>query len=167
MIISNDTSKIVKQLLVNGKSHDVTIRSADTLLQTLRSELGLTGAKRACENGDCGACTVLVNGKPQHSCLSLAIETVDQSITTIEGLMDSPVQKAFIEQWAIQCGYCTPGYIVNVHALMEHNPHADDETIEEWLQSNLCRCTGYHEIKEAIQSVLRTKKDHPSTDEDQ
>lgn len=155
MMISNGTSKTVIKLHVNGGSHDVMIRSADTLLQTLREQLGLTGAKQACQNGDCGACTVLVNGEPTHSCLSLSIETVNQPITTIEGLKDSPIQKEFVEKWAIQCGFCTPGFILNCHALANKHPNADDATIEEWMQSNLCRCTGYQEIKEAVKSVLQ------------
>ena len=159
MIISNGTSKTVIQLHVNGEIREATIRSADTLLHTLRNELGLTGAKRACENGDCGACTVLVNEEPMHSCLSLAIETTDQSITTIEGIMDSPVQKVFIEKWAIQCGFCTPGFILNCHSLANKHPNAGDDVIEEWMQSNLCRCTGYQEIREAVKTVLQMKKD--------
>ncbi len=163
MINSIDTSKTIIQLFVNGETHEAVIRSADTLLHTLREQLGLTGAKKACENGDCGACTVLVNGEPMHSCLSLSVEAVNESITTIEGLLNSPVQQAFIEKWAIQCGYCTPGFIVNAHALIETHPDADDETIEEWLQSNLCRCTGYQEIKEAVKAALLEKKNLPST----
>ncbi|HJF34279.1 MAG TPA: (2Fe-2S)-binding protein [Sporosarcina psychrophila] len=163
MIISTDKSKTIIQLHVNGQTHDAVIRSADTLLHTLREQLGLTGAKQACENGDCGACTVLVNGNPMHSCLSLSIETVNESITTIEGLLNSPVQKAFVEKWAIQCGYCTPGFIVNAHALVENHPDADDEMIDEWLRSNLCRCTGYQEIKEAVKAALLEKKNLPST----
>ncbi|KXH81742.1 (2Fe-2S)-binding protein [Sporosarcina sp. HYO08] len=159
MIVSNATDKTVKKLLINGQSHDVVIRSADLLLDTLRSQLGLTGAKPGCGNGDCGACAVVVDGKPMHSCLSLTIEAVGKSITTIEGLQDSPIQKAFIENWAIQCGYCTPGFIMNCYALSETYPDADDETIEEWMQSNLCRCTGYQEIKEAVKTILQIKKD--------
>lgn len=163
MINSIDTTKTIIKLLVNGETHDAVIRSADTLLHTLREQLGLTGAKKACENGDCGACTVLVNGEPMHSCLSLSVEAVNEPIITIEGLLDSPVQKAFIEKWAIQCGYCTSGFIVNAHALIEKHPDAEDETIEEWLQSNLCRCTGYQEIKEAVKAALLEKKNLPST----
>lgn len=156
MMISNDTSKAFIHLYVNGETREAVVRSADTLLHTLREELGLTGAKRACGDGDCGACTVLVNGEPTHSCLSLAIETVNQPITTIEGLPNnSPIQQAFVEMFAIQCGYCTPGFILNCHALLTTHPDADDEMIEEWLQSNLCRCTGYQEIKEAVKSVLQ------------
>jgi carbon-monoxide dehydrogenase small subunit len=163
VINSIDTSKTIIQLFVNGETHEAVIRSADTLLHTLREQLGLTGAKKACENGDCGACTVLVNGEPMHSCLFLSVEAVNEPITTIEGLLGSSVQKAFIEKWAIQCGYCTSGFIVNAHALIETHPDADDETIEEWLQSNLCRCTGYQEIKEAVKAALLEKKNLPST----
>ena len=154
MIRSNTEKYTIVPLLVNGKTHDIMIRSADTLLHALRNQIGLTGAKLACGNGDCGACTVLVNGKPTHSCLMLAIEAVSDEVTTIEGLRHSPLQQAFVENWAIQCGYCTPGFIVNCHALVKEHPDADDRTIEEWLQSNLCRCTGYDEIKTAIKSVL-------------
>ena len=157
MIISNSKYMIVP-LLVNGSLQQIMIRSADTLLCTLRSQLGLTGAKQACGNGDCGACTVLVDGKPMHSCLLLTIETLDRGITTIEGLMHSPVRKAFVDCFAIQCGYCTPGFIVNGHALVTEHPNANDEQIEVWLQSNLCRCTGYQEIKDAIKSVLVANK---------
>ena len=158
MITTNGTSRALIDLHVNGETHEAVVRSADTLLHTLREQLGLTGVKRACGDGDCGACTVLVNGEPTHSCLSLAIETVNQPITTIEGLKDSPVQKAFVDMWAIQCGFCTPGFILNCHALMTNHPDADDDTIEEWLQSNICRCTGYAEIKDAIKSVLANEQ---------
>ncbi|MNW46706.1 Nicotinate dehydrogenase small FeS subunit [compost metagenome] len=154
MTTSGLSKKVIK-LHVNGESHEVMIRSADTLLYTLREQLGLHGAKRACENGDCGACTVLVNGEPIHACLSLSVESTQASITTIEGLTDSPVPDAFVKHWAIQCGYCTPGFIVNCHALASHNPKADDDAIEEWMQSNLCRCTGYQEIKEAVKAALQ------------
>lgn len=159
MIISNEPSKALIHLHVNGETREAVVRSADTLLHTLREELGLTGAKQACGDGDCGACTVLINGEPTHACLSLAIETVNQPITTIEGLpSNSPLQQAFVEKFAIQCGYCTPGFILNCHALIETHPDADDEIIEEWLQSNLCRCTGYQEIKEAVKSVLQMEE---------
>jgi len=154
-VITNGISKSVITLNVNGESHDVMIRSADTLLYTLREQLGLSGAKRACENGDCGACTVLINGDPMHACLSLSIENIDASIETIEGLNHSPAQQAFVEKWAIQCGYCTPGFILNCHALANSDPEADDAVIEEWMQSNLCRCTGYQEIKEAVKATLQ------------
>src|SRR5690606_35789394 len=112
----------------------VLIRPADTLLYTLREKLGLTGAKEACGNGDCGACTVLLNGKPHHACLTLTIEAVQKEITTIEGLQHSPMRQAFVDHWAIQCGYCTPGFIVNAHALVTTHSDPDDSTVEEWLQ---------------------------------
>lgn len=158
-MISNGLSKTVVKLNVNGENRDVTIRSADTLLHALREQLGLTGAKRACENGDCGACTVLINGEPMHSCLSLAIETINLPITTIESLIGSPIQRIFVEKWAIQCGFCTPGIILNCHALANKHPNADDDVIEEWMQSNLCRCTGYQEIKEAVKATLQVEKE--------
>ncbi|MDR7000647.1 2Fe-2S iron-sulfur cluster-binding protein [Neobacillus niacini] len=154
-MISNSTSKTVIKLNINGETHEVMVRSADTLLWILREQLGLTAAKRACENGDCGACTVLVNREPTHSCLSLAIETINQPITTAESLIGSPIQNQFVDKWAIQCGYCTPGFILNCHALATKHPEADDEVIEEWMRSNLCRCTGYQEIKEAVKAVLQ------------
>lgn len=159
MSLMNKKEKNILPLLVNGETKAVTIRSADTLLNTLRDELGLTGAKRACQNGDCGACTVLIDGKPSHSCLSLTIETANTFITTIEGLAHSPMQAAFVDEWAIQCGYCTPGFIVNSHALVTAHPNADDPLIEEWLQSNICRCTGYDEIKTAVKKVLKTSSE--------
>lgn len=157
-MISNGIGKTVISLHVNGDSHEVMIRSADTLLYTLREQLGLKGAKDGCGNGDCGACTVLVNGEPIHSCLTLAIENIQNQITTIEGLLDSPIQKTFIDKWAIQCGFCTPGFILNCCALAEKFPNANDTVIEEWMQSNLCRCTGYQEIKDAVKEVLAQKK---------
>lgn len=131
-----------------------TFRPADTLLYVLRSQLGLTGAKPGCLNGDCGACTINVDDMPMKSCLMLAIEVVGKKMTTIEGLDGTPIQKAFVEKFAFQCGYCTPGFIMNCHALLKQHPDATDEMIKEWLESNICRCTGYQEIAEAVKSVL-------------
>jgi aerobic carbon-monoxide dehydrogenase small subunit len=161
-MIANGTSKKVIDLHINGEIREVVVRSADTLLYTLREQLGLTGAKHACQNGDCGACTVLVDGEPIHSCLSLAIETVDKQIMTIEGLKDSPIPHIFVEKWAIQCGYCTPGFILNTHALAQKHPHAGDDLIEEWMRSNLCRCTGYQEIKDAVKAALNMPQQPPT-----
>ncbi|MBP1934909.1 (2Fe-2S)-binding protein [Ammoniphilus resinae] len=141
-------------LNINGEEKSVYIRNADTLLTALREQLGLTGAKPGCENGDCGACTVIIEGMPQKSCIMLAVEGIGKQITTIEGLNNTPIQQAFLEKWAFQCGYCTSGFIMNCHALMEKHPDAEDVVVENWLQSNICRCTSYQEIKEAIHSVL-------------
>lgn len=145
------------ELRVNGESRQAVVRPSDTLLHALRNELGLTGAKPGCENGDCGACTVLVNGWPIKSCLMLAVEAVGSEITTVEGLEDAPVQKAFVEQWAFQCGYCTSGFLMVCHGLANIHSDASDDVIQEWLQSNLCRCTGYEEIQQAIRSVMGAK----------
>ncbi|WP_409348150.1 (2Fe-2S)-binding protein [Paenibacillus gyeongsangnamensis] len=142
------------ELLVNGKRRRVRVRSADTLLRVLREQLGLTGAKAGCENGDCGACTVLVDSRPIKSCLMLGVEAVGCSIRTVEGLRDAPIQKAFAENFAFQCGYCTPGFIMLCHALSESRPQASEEVVVEWLQSNLCRCTSYQEIRAAVRSVI-------------
>ncbi|MGG4013478.1 (2Fe-2S)-binding protein [Bacillus smithii] len=146
--------QISATLDVNGEKRMATFRPADTLLYVLRSQLGLTGAKPGCLNGDCGACTINVDDMPMKSCLMLAIEAVGKKMTTIEGLDGTPIQKAFIEKFAFQCGYCTPGFIMNCHALLKQHPDATDEMIKEWLESNICRCTGYQEIAEAVKSVL-------------
>jgi len=143
-------------LNVNGEKKKVIVSPKDTLLRVLREKLGLTGAKPGCENGDCGACTILLDGKPVKSCLILAVEVEGHSITTIEGLRDTPIQKAFIEESAFQCGYCTPGFIMNCHAMLNTHPDADDKIIREWLSSNLCRCTGYEEIEKAVKCGIIT-----------
>ncbi|MEO2078408.1 MAG: (2Fe-2S)-binding protein [Bacillus sp. (in: firmicutes)] len=144
-------------LNINGENRMTTVRSADTLLYTLRGKLGMTGSKPGCLNGDCGACTVNIDGWPMKSCLMLAVEAVGKKVTTIEGLKGTPIQQAFIENFAFQCGYCTPGFIMNCHALITQHPHADDKTIKEWLESNICRCTSYFEIEKAVKSVLKNK----------
>lgn len=150
----NLAKKELIEISVNGEKKSVVARPADTLLHVLREQLGLSGAKPSCKNGDCGACTVLIDGLPIKSCLMLAVEAIGHEITTVEGLRDSPIQRAFVEKFAFQCGYCTSGFIMNCHALSVLQPQAKDETIREWLQSNLCRCTGYEEITEAIKSVM-------------
>ncbi|SHE36448.1 Aerobic-type carbon monoxide dehydrogenase, small subunit, CoxS/CutS family [Tissierella praeacuta DSM 18095] len=144
-------------LNINGEDRDVVAKPSDILLFTLRNELGLTGAKPGCENGDCGACTVLVDGWPIKSCLMLTVEAFGKQIITIEGLNNAPIQKAFVESFAFQCGYCTSGFLMVCHALSKIHPDADDSVIEEWLQSNLCRCTGYAEIEDAVKSILKDK----------
>ncbi|MFC3885747.1 (2Fe-2S)-binding protein [Bacillus songklensis] len=151
---SSDMIKLTVALNVNGEERIAAFRPADTLLYVLRELLGLTGAKPGCLNGDCGACTIIVDGRPMKSCIMLAIEGADKEITTIEGLKDAPIQQAFVDHFAFQCGYCTPGFIMNCHALVHHHPNADDNTIKEWLESNICRCTSYKEIEDAVKAVL-------------
>lgn len=144
-------------LLVNGEEHVVDVEPYWTLLEVLRRELGLTGTKRGCDSGDCGACTVLIDGKAINSCLVLAIAAQGRSIVTIEGLAANgqlhPLQRAFIEHGAIQCGYCTPGMIVSAKALLDENPHPTEDEIRYGIAGNLCRCTGYAKIVEAISAV--------------
>lgn len=139
---------------INGEKITSAVRPADTLLYVLRNEMGLLGTKNACENGDCGTCTVLMDGWPVKSCILLAVEAVGHNIITIEGIKDTPIQSAFMEKFAYQCGYCTPGFIVVCHSLLNKHPDADDDTIKEWLESNICRCTGYEEIKQAVKKVI-------------
>lgn len=140
---------------INDEIRSVISRPADTLLYVLREKLALTGAKNSCGNGDCDSCTVLVDGWPIKSCLILAVEAVGHKVTTIEGLKDTPIQQAFLDNWALQCGFCTPGFIMNCHALINIHPDATDDIIKEWLESNICRCTGYKEIERAIKTVLK------------
>lgn len=147
----------VLTLNINGEEKDVVAKPSDILLYTLRNNLGLTGAKPGCENGDCGACTVLVDGWPIKSCLMLTVEAIGKEILTVEGLKDAPIQKAFVENFAFQCGYCTSGFLMVCHSLSKIRPDADDAIIQEWLQSNLCRCTGYAEIENAVKSILEGK----------
>ena len=142
-------------LRVNGEERRAAVRPGDTLLRVLREKLGLTGAKCGCENGDCGACTVLLDGKPVKSCMILAVECEDAAVTTIEGLRDHPVQQAFAEENGFQCGFCTPGMILNAAALVEAHPEPDDGVDREWMQSNLCRCTGYEGIRNALAAARR------------
>lgn len=153
----SDDAVTAISLTVNSEEKTITARAADTLLYVLRVRLGLTGAKPGCLNGDCGACTVLADGVPMKSCLMLAVEAEGKEITTIEGLKDTAIQRAFIEKFAFQCGYCTSGFLMNCHGLVNKKPNADEGEITDWLKSNICRCTGYREIREAVLSVLRQK----------
>ncbi len=144
-------------LVVNGEEHAVVVEDRDTLLDVLRDRLFLTGTKEGCGTGECGACTVLVDGKPVLACLMLAINAPGKKITTIEGLaVDgelSPLQQAFVEFNAVQCGFCSPGMILSATALLAGNPAPTREEIQKALEGNLCRCTGYNKIVEAIESV--------------
>ncbi|MCL7452829.1 MAG: (2Fe-2S)-binding protein [Anaerolineae bacterium] len=144
---------------VNGAQECLDVASNTTLLQMLREQLGLTGTKNGCEAGECGACTVLVNGEPVNSCMMLAVEADGQEVLTVEGLAPegrlSPLQEAFVAHNAIQCGYCTPGMLITAHALLQGNPQPSEEEIKEALVGNLCRCTGYVRIIEAIEDVAQ------------
>lgn len=142
-------------LNINGEDRKVVVKPSDILLHTLRNEFGLTSAKPGCENGDCGACTVLIDDWPIKSCLMLTVEAIGKRILTVEGLINAPIQKAFVENWGFQCGYCTSGFLMVCHSLAKIHPDADDATIQDWLQSNICRCTGYQEIEHAIKSILK------------
>lgn len=139
---------------INGELKTIRARGADTLLYVLREGLGLTGSKPGCDNGDCGACTILVNDLPMKACLILAVEAEGQHITTIEGLKHSPVQQAFVQKQAFQCGYCTPGFIMNCHGLAKLHPNANGEMVQLWLESNICRCTSYEEIHEVVKTIF-------------
>ena len=142
-------------LTVNGKRHEATVPVRVTLADFLRHQLGLTGTHLGCEHGVCGACTVLINGEPSRSCLMFAVQADGYAITTIEGLAPAPgelsvIQDAFCETHGLQCGYCTPGMILAAHALLEHNDEPTREDIVEAISGNICRCTGYAQIVEAI-----------------
>jgi len=144
------------ELRVNGEVYEIAIQPWRTLLEVLR-DIGLTGAKRGCDEGDCGACTVILDGKPVASCLVLAIEAQGKDILTIEGLAEDgqlhPIQSAFVEHGAIQCGFCTPGMILSAKALLDKNPRPTEEEVRKGISGNLCRCTGYAKIVEAIMAV--------------
>jgi carbon-monoxide dehydrogenase small subunit len=142
---------------VNGEPVDVLTESYKTLLETLREDLQLTGTKHGCELGECGACAVLLDGKPVLSCLVLADECHGRQVTTVEGLVDDgrlhPLQECFADLGAAQCGYCTPGILVTAKALLDREPHPSRERIAEALSGNLCRCTGYLQIIEAVEAA--------------
>ena len=142
---------------VNDIEHEILVDSTWTLLETLRDHLGLTGTKEGCSNGNCGACTVMIDGKSSCSCLVLAPEINDRKVTTVEGLADhghlSPVQDAFVENSGLQCGFCTPGFMIAATALLNENPHPTENEIRLKLAGNLCRCTGYDKIVRSVQDA--------------
>jgi carbon-monoxide dehydrogenase small subunit len=146
-------------LTVNGTPYEVALEPCQSLLQLLREELHLTGTKEGCSEGECGACTVLLDGKTIDSCLIFALEAQGREVTTIEGLAQGdqlhPIQKAFAEYGAVQCGFCTPGMILAAKALLDSNPHPTEVEIRQGISGNLCRCTGYVKIVEAIQAAAR------------
>ena len=142
---------------VNNIEHEILVDSTWTLLETLRDHLGLTGTKEGCSNGNCGACTVMIDGKSSCSCLVLAPEIDNRKITTVEGLADhghlSPVQDAFVENSGLQCGFCTPGFMIAATALLNENPHPTENEIRLKLAGNLCRCTGYDKLIRSVQDA--------------
>jgi carbon-monoxide dehydrogenase small subunit len=142
---------------VNGASERLSVASNMTLLQMLREKLALTGTKNGCEAGECGACTVLVDGEPVNSCMMLAVEADGREVLTVEGLAPegrlSPLQQAFVEHNAVQCGFCTPGMLMSAQALLQRNPNPTETEIKEALVGNLCRCTGYVRIVQAVRTA--------------
>jgi carbon-monoxide dehydrogenase small subunit len=159
--IEREVQRVVLALQLNGEEIQVLVPVHKTLLEVLREDLGLTGTKHGCELGECGTCTVLVEGMPQLSCLVLPIQLEGRRVTTIEGLAQGshlhPLQETFAELGAAQCGYCTPGMLLAGAALLQSNPHPTRNEIREALAGNLCRCTGYSKIVEAVElSAART-----------
>ena len=147
-------------LTINGDKWSADVEPNDLLLDVLRTQLGIKSAKPGCESGDCGACTILLGGKTVRSCLILAVEVDGREITTVEGLSKnglSPVQKAFLKHDSFQCGYCAPGVVLSATELLGRNPHPKKEEVQEALAGNLCRCTGYSSIIDAVLSVSRKK----------
>ena len=156
------TEKKSVVLRVNGEEQELLIHPHRTLAEVLREELQLTGTKLSCNEGACGSCTVLLDGLPVRSCLLLAADVEGREITTIEGLAEEgklhPLQASFVEHYAIQCGFCTPGMILTAKALLERNPHPTDKEIRDAISGNICRCTGYAKIVEAIKAVSGTER---------
>lgn len=145
------------ELTVNGEIREVAVKANDTLLEVLREKLNLIGTKEACGMGECGACTVLIDRRPVLACLTLAVDATGKEIITIEGVASpkglDAVQKSFIDRGAVQCGYCTPGMVLTAKDLLSRNPSPSEEQIREAISGNLCRCTGYTKIVEAIQAA--------------
>lgn len=154
--------KIEIEFTINGKKRRILVKPNDLLINIIRNDLYLTGSKYGCGIGECGACTVLLNDEPVLSCLTLAVTVNGKEITTIEGLAKGdklhPMQKAFLENGAVQCGFCTPGMVLTATALLRENPNATEEEIKEYMRGNLCRCTGYVQIVKAIKSCVTEGK---------
>ncbi len=155
--------KKIINVTINGDEYEIAVEPWKTLNEVLREQLNLTGTKLGCGTGDCGACTVLIDGKSVSSCLTLAVEVDGRSVETIEGLAESedklhPIQEAFIEKGAVQCGFCTPGMIMSTKFLLSKTPDPDENTIKKALDGNLCRCTGYYKIIDAIKYAAEKMK---------
>jgi len=157
---------VIIELTVNGAPRSVEISPSMRLLDLLRNVFGLTSVKEGCSEGECGACTVLLDGKAATSCTVLAVQARGKSVVTIEGLSSDgalhPIQQAFIDHDAIQCGFCTPGMIMSAYALLKHNPSPTREEIRRGIEGNLCRCTGYLPIIDAIEDAARRMRTHES-----
>ena len=147
------------RLEVNGQTHTLTVPSHHTLLDVLREELDLTGSKRGCDRGECGSCTVLLDGTPVYSCITLAAQVRGRHVLTVEGLADDgrldPVQQAFLDEDGGQCGFCTPGFLVSARALLDTNPRPSDAEIREALSGNLCRCNAYGRIIQSVRAAAQ------------
>jgi aerobic carbon-monoxide dehydrogenase small subunit len=158
----NSQAKVRVQTTINGEQQDFLCEPRQSLLECLRDVLGLTGAKEGCNDGNCGACTVIMDGRIVASCLVLGVEAEGSSITTIEGIARGnelhPLQQAFLENAALQCGICTPGFIVAAKALLDKEPNPSEEQIRLWLANNLCRCTGYDKIVRAVQQCAAPRE---------
>jgi carbon-monoxide dehydrogenase small subunit len=151
------SKKILVQTTINQESVQFLCEPRQSLLEVLREELGLTGVKEGCGDGNCGACSVILDGRLINSCLALAVEAQGRSVTTVEGIALPgglhPIQEEFLKHAALQCGVCTPGFIVATKALLDHNPHPSEMEVRQWLAGNLCRCTGYDKIVRAVLSA--------------
>jgi len=162
-----ETSREIVRLRVNGDLHEVGIPPHFTLLETLRYGLGLTGSKQGCDKGDCGACTVIVDGEPTLACLTPVWKAEDRQVVTVEGLATAggphPLQDEFDLNGAAQCGFCTPGILCSAAALLDRNPDPDREAIREALSGNLCRCTGYAKIYDAVEAAARRLQNEVGT----
>jgi carbon-monoxide dehydrogenase small subunit len=149
-------------LFVNGTEYTLRVKSSATLLEAIREDLGLTGAKEGCGEGECGACTVLMDGEAVNACLILAAEADGRQITTIEGLAQGeelhPIQQAFVDLGGLQCGFCTPGMILSAKVLLQANPDPSEEEIKKALEGNFCRCTGYTKIIESVRAAARAMR---------
>jgi carbon-monoxide dehydrogenase small subunit len=151
---------------INGEALDFLCEPRQSLLEVLRDELGMTGSKEGCNNGNCGACNVILNGRLVNACCVLGVEANGGTVTTIEGVANGeqlhPLQQSFLEDAALQCGICTPGFIVAAKALLEREPDADEARIRHWLAGNLCRCTGYDKIVHAVLDAAATMRKQPA-----
>jgi carbon-monoxide dehydrogenase small subunit len=145
------------ELNIKGDVHEMLVATHHTLLEVLRDQLGLMGTKRGCDLGACGACTVLIDGEAYLSCLMLAVDAIGKQVVTIEGLSEGgnlhPLQSAFVDQGALQCGFCTPGMILTAKAILDEEKHPTEEVIKQKMAGNLCRCTGYKKVVEAVMRV--------------